>query len=349
MKHFVRYLQIIPATLLVVACANQKEPVADLESLRKEAAESEARAKNPAPLPTPTTEYVVKTETKIKEVEKKVYVDKPVEVTKLVDRVSSDFLVITPPSRVTFTEGSSKSFNFKVRCNIPDCTPALTASDLPEGATFKQEKTSEASTAVYSMTWTPKIGITDASTGLFGEQITLKATASVKDAAKNEAFKNFNTTQVVSYFATRAPIVFTKSKGDKGEDIEIVGLPAEVQEGANATFAVTARIAGVDPQSPTKPTLTRSDDISVETAGGPVEIGGAGYLRTQSPVYENGTWKFNVTFDTKKFVVPKTGTSDVARAGFGFQVCMSGVCSDVKTAKINIKFTRPTVATVGKK
>jgi hypothetical protein len=363
MKNLVRYLQVIPAALLVVACANEKDPVADLPEIRAKAAETEARAKNPPPAPTPATiiKYepvdkpvvkkevvyqkvevpVVKKEVVYEKVEVPKVVIKEVEKIKYVDKVSGNDLSITAPRNVTFTEGTPGKFTIVVRCALADCKPALSPEELPEGATFKMQG-SDATSTTYLFAWTPKAGITDANTGLKGEQSTFKASAVVKDPAMNEALKKFNISEVVSYYVIRSPI--------QVKEVTIVGLPAEVQEGSQANFAVTARISGVDTQGAAKPTLTRSDDIGTTTAGGPAEIGGAGYVQVNpTPEYKDSLWKFNVKFDAKNFVIPKNGASEVARAGFGFQVCMSGVCSDVKTAKINIKFTKPAAAApVGK-
>jgi hypothetical protein len=47
-------------------------------------------------------------------------------------------------------------------------------------------------------------------------------------------------------------------------------------------------------------------------------------------------------FSTKKFVKPTDVGADTARAGFGIQICMKGVCTDTKAVKVNIHYPKQT-------
>lgn len=348
MKTIARYFQASPTVLLtgllagslLVACANEKDPVPDLPAIRAKEAQQQANGTTYVPTvkgaPTspqnaqaPVTPAAGGTKVVPGPT---VYV--PQEVIKNYEgnKITSDDLKWTLPSAATFSESVAGKFTATVRCLLPDCTPTLKIKGLPQGATFTKVASKEPSSSTYELAWAPAIGIVDRQDpkGVTILNLDLEASATAKDPKYNEALQGIVKTTTLNLLVTRAAV--------EVKDVTVTGLPNQTQENTSSEFVVSARITGIDPQAATKPTITvYGDDV-----GGPVEINGAGFIPLErKPEYAgNSIWNFKLKFDTHGFVAPRKD-GDSVRAGIAFQVCIYGQCSDVKTAKIDIKYTKP--------
>jgi hypothetical protein len=340
MKTIARYLQASPTVLLtgllagslLVACANEKDPVPDLPAIRAKEAQQQANGTTYVPTvkgaPSPVTPAAGGTKVVPGPT---VYV--PQEVIKNYEgnKITSDDLKWTLPSAATFSESVAGKFTATVRCLLPDCTPTLKVKGLPEGATFTKVASKEPSSSAYELAWSPAIGTVDRQDpkGVTIVNLDLEASATAKDPKFNTALQGIVKTTTLNLLVTRAAV--------EVKDVTVTGLPNQTQENTSSDFVVSARITGIDPQAATKPTITVYGD-----AGGPVEINGAGFIPLErKPEYAgNSIWNFKLKFDTHGFVAPRKD-GDTVRAGIAFQICIYGQCSDVKTAKIEIKYAKP--------
>ncbi len=296
MKTVKSLMIVIPAAMTLAACDGwQKSPSSDLQEMRTQAKTITEMGPD-KPVEVTKTVYVDKPVEKT--VTKTVIVEKEVEVKVKETDITRSMILLSADSEMTFSEGVSSSYKVRASLPVPGATVALTASNLPEGASLKPSSEKD----VYVLTWNPPMYTVDAGKAL--KSIPVKFTATVTNAgtSKNaEAVKGLVNELDKTLFVTKnqvAPSALTVS-----------GIGAEVSEDQLTPFSVTVTVPGIDGKSSQKPTVLISYDGNAITAGNDfLEMDGTRYViadltKKDAEYIGDSKWKINLIFDTKNISV----------------------------------------------
>lgn len=231
-------------------------------------------------------------------IQEKIYVDRPYKVTTSESAIDSSALVINPDQEVRLVEGQKGEFKIRAFFTVKDVKAKLVAKNLPEGAELKES--GEANT--YTVTWTPAIGTVALRDQLKFQKmsVTLLVTEAPNETIRQslEGLVRDRDFSVVVLHDQAVP-----------SELAIEGLDADVTEGTQVSFTITAKVPGIDQNSAQKPTLEVSYDGGViDTTKGYLENDGTRHIiaevnNQEAQYIGNSKWKFTRTFDAKNIGV----------------------------------------------
>lgn len=269
---------IILSVLFAAGCGGggKKNPLSseELKTIREEAKKADEMGAQPPQ---------VKTET--------VVVEKEIEVIREESSIDK-ILVISPDPEMSFNEGQVSNYKIRSRALKTGVQINLLATDLPEGATLTKSPVEK---DVYILSWKPAYYIIPTSSNMKTYEVKLMAKVISTDKSEDlSKYKDIVLEKSVSLFVFRNQI--------PPNNLKVVGLPNEVNEGTETAFKVTANIPGVDDKAPTPPVLVvRYDGITSSAGNNFIESDAARHLVIKETKYlGNYNWEFNFIFDTKK-------------------------------------------------
>ncbi|WP_413574471.1 hypothetical protein ACLVWU_09610 [Bdellovibrio sp. HCB290] len=296
MKTVKSLMILIPAAMTITACDGwQKSPSSDLEEMRAQA--KVITEMGPDKPQTITKEVVVKEQVPV-EVIKTVVVEKQVEVKVKETDITNSMILLTADSEMTFAEGVSSSYKIRASLPIPGATVALTASNLPEGATLKPSNEKD----VYVLSWNPPMYTVDSGKSL--KSIPVKFTATVTNAGTSK-----NADAVKGMINELDKTLFVTKNQVAPSALAVNGIAGEIMEDQLTPFSVTVTVPGIDGKSSQKPRVLISYDSNAISAGNDFqELDGSRYviadLNKKDPEYlGDSKWKINLIFDTKNIAV----------------------------------------------
>jgi hypothetical protein len=282
MKAISAFSTLAISALILSGCSQQeKNPVTDLEQLRKLGATEVARGPEK---PQILTETIV--------------VEKPVAVIKEQATISSDSVVIAASPYMSFNEGQSSSFEVIAQSLIPGVRLKLSAKNLPAGAQLNLAPSADQKDR-YLLSWTPAFNsvVTGAS---LSKEIKIKLVAEVAQAPDEKV------RQTLSALLKEKEVVLVVSKNRIApSELRVENLPEQVLEDSITPFQVLVTVPGVDDQSLQKPILRISyDGVSLTQGNSYREMDGSRHIilnenKKEAEYLGQFKWKFNLLFDTK--------------------------------------------------
>lgn len=330
MKKNQTLITLMSLSLFAAGCGEyQKNPVQDLEQMRQNA--KVELQKGPDKPRVITNEIVV---------------EKPVLVVKEESSIDEKFIVITPDSQMTFSEGQQSQFKIRARVLVPGITVKLSAQGLPDGA--RLEKSTQEKD-LYILTWTPDLYTVPSNAAM--KSFTAKVTAEVSGANNTqeaEQLKGLVREKEINFFLFR--------NQEAPSSMVVSGLSSEINENSLTPFNVIVKVPGTDAKAPQKPRLVVSYDGVSYTAGNSfLELDGARYIvadlnKKDAEYIGDSKWKFTMIFDTKNIAVqPQLGkdgsllaNADGTRVRLNFKVYSPyGLSTPESLTQVKIRYTKP--------
>lgn len=276
---------VVPASLLVTTflsgCGEyQKDPVSDLSTLREDA-KVNAGPNKPRVI---TNNVIVKEQVAVPYAESK---------------VDDKFVIITADSNMSFSEGTSSSFEVRARVLLSGVKIKLTGQGLPEGATLVP---SAKEADLYILTWKPALYTVPQNVSM--KKVTIKLVADVASSENKE-----NAEKLKGLYRESSLDLLVLRNQEAPANLTVAGLSNQVAEGQLVPFTVTATIPGIDGQAPQKPRLVISyDGVSISAGNEFLELDGSRYviadMNKKEPKYlGDSKWQFSLLFDTKNISI----------------------------------------------
>lgn len=286
MKKNINLITIMSLSLAIGACGDyKKDPVPDISEMRRDGKVEIQKGPNAA-----------------RTVIREVVVEKTVEVIKEASTIDEKFIVITPDRQMTFNEGQKGQFKIRARSLVPGVAIKLAAQGLPDGAKIEKSASEQ---DVYILSWTPALYTIPSNDSM--KAYTAKVTAEVTAARTPQELEKLK-----GLLREKEIDLFLFKNQEALSSLNVAGLSSVVDENTVTPFSVTVKVPGTDQKTPVKPRLTVTYDNVKSTAGNDfLELDGARYVdlaKTEPEFIGDATWKFSLTFDTKKYSVqPQLG------------------------------------------
>lgn len=333
MKKKQTLITLMSLSLFAAGCGEyQKNPIEDIGQMRKNAKVEMQRGPD-----------------KPRTITNEILVEKPILVVKEESTIDEKFIVITPDSQMTFSEGQQSQFKIRARVLVPGIAVKLSAQGLPEGA--RLEKSTQEKD-LYILTWTPDLYIVPANAAM--KSYTAKVTAEVSEANNPQEAEKLKGLVREKEFS-----IFLFRNQEAPSSLTVSGLSSEIVENSLTPFNVIVKVPGTDAKAPQKPRLVVSyDGVSFTAGNNFLELDGARYIvadlnKKDAEYIGDSKWKFTMIFDTKNIAVQpqlaKDGSllrqADGTRVRLNFKVYSpSGLSTPESLTQIKIRYSKPLAA-----
>lgn len=286
-------LLAVPVTLVLSGCGDwNKNPVPESKTSTGEAFDLDTLRKH-------SKDVITHGQDKPREITNTVIVEKPVVVVKEESTIDQKFIVITPDAQMTFNEGQEGVFKVYARVLVPGVQIALTAKNLPEGATLTA---SQAEKDLYLLKWNPALYTVSSNENM--KTFNVKLVAEINSVSSQQ-----NADKLKGLVREREVNLFLFKNQEAPSELKVDGLASEVAQGQEIPFSVTVKVPGIDGRTAQKPRLVISyDGVSYTTGNDFLELDGSRHVvadkNKKDPEYlGDSKWKFSLVFDTKNISV----------------------------------------------